>query len=83
MSINKQLTILFVLLSLTSTISLAKENIDLRLIYSSDFHAEIKPCGCTAEGNLGGILRRASKFSTLKNHNQIQFWLALVTSLIK
>lgn len=66
MSINKQLTILFVLLSLTSTISLAKENIDLRLIYSSDFHAEIKPCGCTAEGNLGGILRRASKFSTLK-----------------
>ena len=71
MFINKQLIniILFVLLSQANTLLLANENtkdVDLRLVYSSDFHSEIKPCGCTAQGNLGGILRRASRFSTLK-----------------
>ena len=60
---------MFILLSLTNTLLLANENtkdVDLRLVYSSDFHSEIKPCGCSEQGNLGGILRRASKFSTLK-----------------
>jgi len=71
MNINKLqiIFILFVLLSLTNPFLLAKENVkgvDLRLVYSSDFHSEIKPCGCSAQGNLGGILRRATKFSMLK-----------------
>ncbi len=66
MIINKQLIILFVLLSITNTALPGEVNIDLRLVYSSNFNGEIKPCGCSAEGNLGGILRRASKLSTLK-----------------
>ncbi|WP_455217429.1 multiheme c-type cytochrome, partial [Kaarinaea lacus] len=37
-----------------------------RLVYSSDFRAELKPCGCTAEGDLGGILRRATRFEQLR-----------------
>ncbi len=40
-----------------------------RLVYSSDFHGELKPCGCSAEGNLGGILRRATKFEQLRKEN--------------
>jgi len=39
----------------------------LTLVYSSDFRGELKPCGCTEEGNLGGILRRATKFSVLRS----------------
>lgn len=36
------------------------------LIYSSDFRAELKPCGCSESGDLGGILRRATKFGELR-----------------
>src|SRR3990172_3565905 len=40
-----------------------------RLVYSSDFHGELKPCGCSAEGNLGGILRRATVFDELRKES--------------
>lgn len=39
---------------------------DLHLIYSSDFLGELKPCGCSETGNLGGILRRATVYEELK-----------------
>ncbi len=42
------------------------QNPDLRLIYSSDFQGELKPCGCSEAGNLGGVLRRATKFEALR-----------------
>lgn len=42
----------------------------LTLVYSSDFHGELKPCGCSEEGNLGGILRRATKFSELRSKSK-------------
>ena len=41
-------------------------NEQLNLIYSSDFIGEIKPCGCSEKGNLGGILRRATKLDELR-----------------
>lgn len=37
-----------------------------QLIYSSDMHGELKPCGCSEKGNLGGVLRRASKLEELR-----------------
>ena len=42
---------------------------DMQLVYSSDFHGELKPCGCSEEGNLGGILRRATMLAKLRKSN--------------
>ena len=63
-----KLVLLFILFFSCYQSSIALENQDrLTLVYSSDFRGELKPCGCTEEGNLGGILRRATKFSELKS----------------
>ena len=40
-----------------------------RLIYSSNFQGELKPCGCSVQGNLGGVLRRATILAEYRNRN--------------
>lgn len=40
-----------------------------QLIYASDLYGELKPCGCSDKGNLGGVLRRASKLEALAAEN--------------
>lgn len=37
------------------------------LIYSGNLDGELEPCGCTAEGDLGGIRRRATVLQGLRN----------------
>ncbi len=39
---------------------------DLTLIYSGNTDGELEPCGCSEEGNLGGILRRATTVEKLR-----------------
>lgn len=41
----------------------------LTLIYSGNLDGELEPCGCSAEGNLGGIKRRATMLAQLRNEN--------------
>jgi len=41
-----------------------------QLVYSSNFNGELKPCGCSAEGNLGGVLRRATRLNEIRQHNE-------------
>lgn len=41
----------------------------LTLIYSGNLDGELEPCGCTLEGDFGGILRRASKLDQLRGEN--------------
>ncbi len=41
----------------------------LTLIYSGNLDGELEPCGCSAEGNLGGIKRRATMLSQLRREN--------------
>ncbi len=36
------------------------------LVYSGNLDGELEPCGCSETGNLGGILRRASKVMELR-----------------
>ena len=36
------------------------------LVYSGNLDGELEPCGCTAEGDLGGILRRATMIGRLR-----------------
>lgn len=38
----------------------------LTLIYSGNLDGELEPCGCSDEGNLGGIKRRASLLAQLR-----------------
>lgn len=39
---------------------------ELTLVYSGNLNGELEPCGCSEEGDLGGILRRASKIQALR-----------------
>ena len=39
----------------------------LTIIYSGNLEGELEPCGCSAEGNFGGIKRRASLLQTLRS----------------
>ena len=38
----------------------------LTLIYSGNLDGELEPCGCSVEGNLGGLLRRATLIDRLR-----------------
>ncbi len=38
----------------------------LSLVYSGNLNGELEPCGCSAEGNLGGIKRRATTLKRLR-----------------
>ena len=39
------------------------------LIYSGNLDGELEPCGCTAEGDLGGIRRRATMIQSLRKQH--------------
>ena len=39
------------------------------LIYSGNLDGELEPCGCTAEGDLGGIRRRATVIQSLRKQH--------------
>ncbi|WP_455218898.1 multiheme c-type cytochrome [Kaarinaea lacus] len=41
----------------------------LTVIYSGNLDGELEPCGCSEEGNLGGIKRRASTIDSIKEQN--------------
>lgn len=45
---------------------LASAGETLTLIYSGNLDGELEPCGCSAEGNLGGIKRRATLIQQLR-----------------
>ena len=63
---------LCLLLSLVASISAAAQITAARsvvLIYSGNLDGELEPCGCTAEGDLGGIRRRATMIQRLRGEH--------------
>ena len=42
----------------------ASENVTI--VYSGNLRGELEPCGCTSEGDLGGIRRHASAVDRLR-----------------
>ena len=42
---------------------------NVTLLYSGNLDGELEPCGCSEEGNLGGILRRATLMARLRAEN--------------
>ncbi|WP_455221609.1 multiheme c-type cytochrome [Kaarinaea lacus] len=43
--------------------------VPLTIIYSGNLDGELEPCGCSEEGNLGGIKRRTTMLDNIKEHN--------------
>ncbi len=43
------------------------------IIYTGNLDGELEPCGCSVEGNSGGILRRAYKLDTLRETDPNMF----------
>ncbi len=41
----------------------------LHLVYSGNLDGELEPCGCSVEGDLGGILRRATTIDRLRSES--------------
>ena len=61
MSFMKKLSLFFLILIASSAHAQP-----LLLIYSGNLDGELEPCGCTEEGNFGGINRRVSVFDKLR-----------------
>lgn len=55
-------------LALASTIGWAGEK-SVTLVYSGNLDGELEPCGCSAEGDLGGILRHATTLKRLRDES--------------
>jgi hypothetical protein len=45
------------------------ETVPLTVVYSGNLDGELEPCGCSDEGNLGGIKRRATTIDGIKKQN--------------
>lgn len=56
------------ILIVTTSIGAAQEK-SLTLIYSGNLDGELEPCGCSIEGDLGGILRHATTLKRLREEN--------------
>ncbi|MGD8570864.1 MAG: multiheme c-type cytochrome [Gammaproteobacteria bacterium] len=56
------------LLMQVTTVALAGQEA-LTVIYSGNLDGELEPCGCSEEGNLGGILRRTTTLDRLKEQH--------------
>jgi len=55
-----------VLMLLPFSVVNAGDDTSLTIMYSGNLDGELEPCGCTAEGNLGGIKRRATMLDKYK-----------------
>ncbi|WP_455208214.1 multiheme c-type cytochrome [Kaarinaea lacus] len=65
----KQLTIIFIsftIFLLFGFLPVCANTLPLTIIYSGNLDGELEPCGCSEEGNLGGIKRRATTLDKIK-----------------
>ncbi|NOZ53909.1 MAG: hypothetical protein GXP08_12395 [Gammaproteobacteria bacterium] len=54
---------------MSSTAMAAKGDVALTILYSGNLDGELEPCGCSAEGNLGGIKRRTALLDKYKKND--------------
>jgi 2',3'-cyclic-nucleotide 2'-phosphodiesterase (5'-nucleotidase family) len=61
-------------LLLTCQVALATDEAwDIEIAYTGNLNGELEPCGCTAEGDLGGIARRATIVEEIRTANPNSF----------
>ena len=53
-------------LVLSLCLSMAQAATTVDLVYSGNIDGELEPCGCSIEGDLGGILRHATTLKALR-----------------
>ncbi len=57
---------IILLLGLLSAFVAQADPVTYSLVYSGNLNGELEPCGCSIEGNSGGIMRRAQKLDELR-----------------
>jgi 2',3'-cyclic-nucleotide 2'-phosphodiesterase (5'-nucleotidase family) len=57
------------LIVLLGTVPVSAATVPLTIIYSGNLDGELEPCGCSDEGNLGGIKRRTTTLDNIKEQN--------------
>ena len=64
----KTLTSIIILFSIAfaNSPAMATEENKLTLVYTGNLNGELEPCGCTKEGDLGGIRRQATMLARLR-----------------
>ncbi len=67
MSLRKKLSL--VLLVLLPQLAWA-QGTNVEIVYSGNIDGELEPCGCSVEGDLGGILRQSSTLKKLRQENK-------------
>lgn len=65
---HRKVYFIFQLIALLTICSFpaSADSMSYSLIYSGNLDGELEPCGCSIEGNSGGILRRAQKLDALR-----------------
>ncbi len=61
------IALLLLLIVLPHTV-LAQQN-KLQIVYSGNIDGELEPCGCSAEGDLGGVLRHSTTLKELRQQH--------------
>ena len=61
-----RINILILMLLLSIPLQLQASPDTLTIIYSGNLDGELEPCGCSDEGNYGGIKRRATMLNRLR-----------------
>jgi hypothetical protein len=69
---NRLLATLALLLTL-QVAHAADQEWDMEIAYTGNLNGELEPCGCTAEGDLGGIKRRATVIEQIRSDNPNSF----------
>ena len=69
MSLRKKINLNLLLLILLPQLAWAQGN-QVEIVYSGNIDGELEPCGCSIEGDLGGILRQSSTINKLRQKNK-------------
>ena len=74
--IKKYFYALFLSLLACNPLFAADQQWDIEIAYSGNLNGELEPCGCTAEGDLGGLKRWATVIERIKKANPDSFILS-------
>lgn len=74
--LNQYLPATLLLLLICHPVFAAEEQWDIEIAYTGNLNGELEPCGCTAEGDLGGIQRRATVIEQIRTTNPDSFILS-------
>ena len=84
MSCVRKIKAVLMMIALLPAMALAQQD-KLHLVYSGNIDGELEPCGCSIEGDLGGVLRHSATLKKLRKENPDLFALSaggLIVSMV-